>query len=59
MIVENQDIRKRRLYDLKQILLRKQNPGRVSFFIDLNIFIRHKFTVYEKKKGVAMPRWIM
>ena len=29
MIVENQDIRKRRLYDLKQILLRKQYPAEI------------------------------
>ena len=29
MILENQDIRKRRLYDLKQILLRKQYPAEI------------------------------
>lgn len=29
MIVENQDIRKRRLDDLKQILLRKQYPAEI------------------------------
>ena len=29
MIVENQDIRKRRLYHLKQILLRKQYPAEI------------------------------
>jgi len=27
MIIENQDIRKRRLHDLKQILLKKQYPA--------------------------------
>ena len=30
MIVENQDIRKRRLHDLKQILLRKQYPAEIN-----------------------------
>ena len=29
MIVENQDVRKRRLDDLKQILLRKQYPAEI------------------------------
>ena len=42
MIVENQDIRKRRLDDLKQILLRKrvaQKQRRLSFFIVFSIYI--------------------